>query len=213
MNNPVNFTDPTGMAPEGVGDGDPEKKMGKLELFYNNSGYKRSVDWFKSVLKPSTAQEAPRVNTDGGTNFYSKNGGGEGTKTTGNPDEAINGDPILQAAGFAGAPVKGKRNGMTDASLPNVVSNTKQKLELFKEGMDAPQSVEKANKAVNDLRSKTTQYKDTIFSVTGYSKADVSNQAHPSLNPVGIKNAESVSKNLLQFDGIDSISIKIKEIK
>ncbi len=214
-NNPINLVDPTGMSAEDPGSGDPVKQPQSNYTFdrfksdskknYEKSGVKDIVTWVSSFFK-----DVSKTDEDGAVDFYSKQGGNQGQKTTGKVRESVEGDVFLRVGGFAGAPTAGLKGSNAPAT---VLSEAKRIGEYFKSGMDTAQSIEKAGNEVIDLISKASQPRDTIFSVTGYSKSNTNYQAHPSLNPVGMKNAKSMSNDLLQLDGIDSISIKVKEIK
>ena len=114
MNNPVNLTDPTGMAPEGT---PVKEKQTTGQMIYNHTGFKKSVDWGKKVvdkissyLTTAKPDEVIRSTQDIGASVVSKYGGGENDTTTGKQKgDVINVDWIIKLASGLSGPYKGNK--------------------------------------------------------------------------------------------------------
>ena len=122
-NNPIMFTDPTGMSKEGA-KGPPKK--GKVSMWqklradmtnaYSASGFRSAARWWEknSPFTPAKPQVKIRSNKDIGSSVRSKDGGGEGPTTTGlykkgKTGGSFNVDYVLGASSAFGGPYNGNK--------------------------------------------------------------------------------------------------------
>lgn len=207
FDNPVYFIDPDGMAPSGPIWPSPFGLVkAALKLTASFLGMESNVEG-----KPK------RTSENGGIDFYSDNGGGEGDSTDGAVDNFVDGDAIMQAASFAKVGNDRKSgDGKTNAAskTKNLASKVNSKVKDVKKGMVDAKRVDKfkdaASSSISTANNEEVKTDTVTYSVEGFSTTDPEMRGFVNQDPVGADNAQQAAQQLKDMPDIDSVTVKKK---